>query len=137
MAKYQKKFNLEILTPNSAIFSGEVVSMIFPAADGQVGILGGHAPLVAILGSGRLTIEEPNEKRQDFFVAGGFAHVRENTVSIMAEQCVAVAQLDKAFVQAQLEKAGQMPSDNEEAIQRRKAAIVAANAMMKMVTQKK
>ena len=67
------------------MFDGDADSVIAPIYDGQVGILPGHAPFMAPLGRGTLTITHQGQPRR-FQVNGGFLQVVSNTVRVVAEQ---------------------------------------------------
>jgi F-type H+-transporting ATPase subunit epsilon len=67
------------------MFDGDADSVVVPVYDGQVGILPGHAPFMAPLGHGILTVTQQGQPRR-FRVAGGFLQVVSNTVRVVAEQ---------------------------------------------------
>jgi len=111
---YRKPFTVELRTPASDIARLEAVSLIFPGEDGQVGVLAGRAPLVAVLGAGRLILESAEGRREEFFLAGGFAHVRENAVTILGEQCIRTEELDPEQAWEELLSARQRPAETAE-----------------------
>lgn len=132
MAKYRRTFCLEVLTPDGPVCTADAVQVSLPAADGYIGILGGHAPLVAMLGAGTLTVDDESDQRRHYFVAGGFVHVRDNAMSILAEECVLADNLDLTAAASQLQRAEEMSTESDEAASRRKDAISVAKAKMKM-----
>jgi F-type H+-transporting ATPase subunit epsilon len=67
------------------MFDGDAESVVAPVYDGQIGILPGHAPFMAPLGRGTLTITHQGQPRR-FQVTGGFLQVVSNTVRVVAEQ---------------------------------------------------
>jgi F-type H+-transporting ATPase subunit epsilon len=77
--------HLEIITPDKKLFSGEVKSVSLPGADGSLGILKGHAPLITTLKSGTIKVVEENAAVQTFTVKGGVAEVLDNNVTILAD----------------------------------------------------
>lgn len=78
-------FALEILTQDRSVWKGRVESMVVPAADGYLGVLAHHAPLVAMLGTGTLTIYgDHGEKR--FPVQGGFLEVAHNQATLLVDR---------------------------------------------------
>ena len=77
-------FNLSIVSPEKALFEGEVSFVVVPAFDGELGILAGHAPLMALLSDGVLRIETA-AGTQRFRVKGGFVQVVDNKVSVLSE----------------------------------------------------
>ena len=90
----ETNFCVEIYTPGGSVCKTDVVSLVFPGVDGEIGILAGRSPLVAMLGAGRMRVQEPGGKEHRFFVAGGFAQVRDNAVTLLTEECLAVEEID-------------------------------------------
>ncbi|HEX9892378.1 MAG TPA: ATP synthase F1 subunit epsilon [Gemmatimonadales bacterium] len=74
-----------VISPEASMFDGDAESVVVPVYDGQVGILPGHAPFMAPLGRGTLTITHQGQPRR-FRVNGGFLQVVSNTVRVVAEQ---------------------------------------------------
>lgn len=74
----------KVVTPNKLFFDGEADSIIMPAADGEIGILEDHAPLITLLSKGRLIIGK--NKDNEFQIEGGFAEVKSNSVMVFAEK---------------------------------------------------
>jgi len=77
--------NVRVVSPDNIVFEGEASALVAPAWDGQVGILPGHAPMLALLGSGRLDVERPGGGSDTFHVAGGVLKVDRNTVTLLTE----------------------------------------------------
>ncbi|MDH4128366.1 MAG: ATP synthase F1 subunit epsilon [Spirochaetota bacterium] len=73
----------KLVTPDKLIFDGEVSSVNIPALNGAMGILPGHAPIVTTLGKGVLQIQSTTTTTE-YNVEGGFAEVRANVISILA-----------------------------------------------------
>ena len=76
---------VSVISPESVLFEGETESVVAPAYDGEVGILTGHAPLMALLGKGVLRLGGGGADRR-FSVEGGFLQVVENNVRIVTER---------------------------------------------------
>jgi F-type H+-transporting ATPase subunit epsilon len=74
-----------VISPERTIFDGAAESVIAPAWDGEVGILRGHAPLMALLGSGDLRVTSAG-KVEHFHVEGGFLQVVDNVVTVLSER---------------------------------------------------
>ncbi|HJQ22125.1 MAG TPA: hypothetical protein VJ867_17440 [Gemmatimonadaceae bacterium] len=78
-----------VISPEASLFEGEASAVVAPAFDGDVGILTGHAPMMALLGKGQLRVTASGgEKRFD--VDGGFLQVLENNVRVVTESGKAV-----------------------------------------------
>ncbi len=80
-----KSFHLEIVTPDRALLSEEVVSIIAPGVEGYLGVLANHAPLVTELSVGVLRIRYPDDTEENVAVSGGFMEVANNRVLVLAD----------------------------------------------------
>ena len=78
---------VSVISPESVLFEGETDSVVAPAYDGEVGILTGHAPLMALLGDGQLRLGGASGKR--FTVSGGFMQVLNDQVRVVTEKAAA------------------------------------------------
>jgi F-type H+-transporting ATPase subunit epsilon len=79
------ELQVRVVSPESLLFEGPAVSVVAPAWDGRVGILPGHAPMIALLGSGNLSIDLPGGGSQSFFVAGGVLKVEGPELVVLTE----------------------------------------------------
>ncbi|MEO5995674.1 MAG: ATP synthase F1 subunit epsilon [Chitinophagaceae bacterium] len=84
--------NLEILTPERKLYSGDVYGVQLPGTDGLFEVLEKHAPLVAALKPGNLKIlkDKLAGKTANFSVKGGFVEVLNNKVTVLVEGAVPV-----------------------------------------------
>jgi F-type H+-transporting ATPase subunit epsilon len=76
---------VEIITPEATLYTGDASLVSLPGADGALGILNNHAPLISSLGKGIVKVKETNGKEQRFEVKGGTVEVNKNKVIILAE----------------------------------------------------
>ncbi|SOD04188.1 F-type H+-transporting ATPase subunit epsilon [bacterium JGI 053] len=79
---------VSVITPEATIYEGEADEVVAPAYDGSLGILRGHAPLMALLGTGTLRIDRGGSSKS-FAVSGGFLQVVDNTVTVLSESATA------------------------------------------------
>ena len=77
--------NIEIVTPEQTIFTGEIKLAQFPGIDGSFEILNNHAPLISVLKKGRIKIQDANNETQYFDVKGGVVEVLKNKIIVLAE----------------------------------------------------
>ena len=75
--------NVDIITPDENLFTGEASSIIAPGSDGSLGILDNHAPLISSLKEGEIKLTTP-EGEKSFDVKGGVIEVLNNKVIILA-----------------------------------------------------
>jgi F-type H+-transporting ATPase subunit epsilon len=76
---------VRVVSPDRVVFEGDAASVVAPAWDGQVGILPSHAPMLALLGSGELSIDRAGGGSDSFHVAGGVLKVERNHVTVLTE----------------------------------------------------
>ena len=81
---------VSVITPEAIIFEGEADQVVAPAVTGSLGILRGHAPLMALLGTGTLRIDSGREQKS-YTVSGGFLQVVDNTVTVLSEHASAAS----------------------------------------------
>jgi len=77
--------NISVISPEAVLYEGTADSVVAPAFDGEVGILTGHAPMMALLGKGVLRLESDTGQRR-FNVEGGFLQVVDNAVRVVTEK---------------------------------------------------
>ncbi|SDT87362.1 ATP synthase F1 subcomplex epsilon subunit [Verrucomicrobium sp. GAS474] len=103
--------HLEIVTPDGRAFAGDVASVTLPGAEGDLGILPQHAPLLAALRPGELSYlpVEPGvggPGREVFLAVGtGFAEVTGTTVSILTDMAVFPKDVNAEAAEAELKRA--------------------------------
>ena len=88
-----EKIHLEIVTADKQVFSGDVDSIIVPALTGYIGILPGHAPLLAELGLGEI-IFTADDTMEDVFCSWGFVEVLPHRVVILAQTAELSSDID-------------------------------------------
>jgi len=78
-------FKLSILTPERAVFEGDVQYVQAPGTEGYFGVLAHHAALVSALASGTLTVRGAGGTEERWDVAGGFFEVSNNAATVLAD----------------------------------------------------
>jgi F-type H+-transporting ATPase subunit epsilon len=101
-------FSFELVSPEKLIVAIEALSVQVPGAEGDFEVLKNHAPLMASLRPGMLTVKSASGGTQRYFVDGGFADVNPNGLTVLADQAIAVEELDSARIQAGIEAAEAM-----------------------------
>jgi F-type H+-transporting ATPase subunit epsilon len=76
---------LEIITPSSTLFTGEVSLVQLPGIDGLFEILKSHAPLVSALKEGRVKVVDNQNQEQFFDIRGGVVEVSQDKILLLAE----------------------------------------------------
>src|SRR5215467_15666490 len=88
-------FHFDLVSPEKLTFSGEVDQVDIPGAEGDFGVLAGHAPVVAAIRPGILTVTSGGSK-QKIIVLGGLAEVSEKGLTVLANVATTVEELDRA-----------------------------------------
>ena len=76
---------VRVVAPEQIVFEGEASSVVAPAWDGKMGVLPKHAPLIAALGEGALTIDAPGGGSRQFNISGGLIRVENDDVIVLAD----------------------------------------------------
>ena len=96
-------FHFELVSPDKISFSGEVDQVDVPGSEGDFGVLAGHAPLIALIRPGIMTVHAGGQQTQ-LVVLGGFAEVGPDGLTVLADVATSVEDLDRAGLQAQIAK---------------------------------
>jgi F-type H+-transporting ATPase subunit epsilon len=122
-------FLLEIVTPERKVYAEEVNMIIAKGAEGELGILPNHIPLVTPLKVAPVTVKKAG--RQDSYIAvnGGFMEVRKNKVVILAESAELPEQIDIERAKAAKERAEQRLASKKDDIDFRRAEIALQRAL--------
>ena len=94
-------FHFELVSPDKISFSGEVDQVDVPGSEGDFGVLAGHAPLIALIRPGIMTVYASGEQTK-LVVLGGFAEVGPDGLTVLADVATSVEDLDRAALQAQI-----------------------------------
>ena len=103
----QKTFSVSLVTPDGAAYEGEAVMLIVPGADGEIGVLARHAPLIATLkaGSTRVHLGEGDDRVREFATGPGFFKVEQDRAIALVDDAVLANEIDAERARTQLEEA--------------------------------
>ncbi|MCP3439984.1 F0F1 ATP synthase subunit epsilon [Bradyrhizobium sp. CCGUVB14] len=88
-------FHFDLVSPEKLAFSGEVDQVDIPGVEGDFGVLAGHAPVVAAIRPGILTVTTGG-KHEKIIVLGGLAEVSEKGLTVLADVATSLDELDRA-----------------------------------------
>jgi F-type H+-transporting ATPase subunit epsilon len=103
---------LDIVTAEKLVYSDEVSSVVVPGAEGQLGILPNHAPLLTSLKPGELKVLKEGEET-NIAVSGGFLEVLKNVVTILADTAERAEDIDVERAEAALKRAQEKVNSSE------------------------
>ena len=99
-----KHLTLELVTPEKVAWSAPADFVVLPAKNGEMGVLPGHQSFLVKLGAGEVRVTAGAEVKH-FAVSGGFAEIKDDTVSLFAETAEGASQIDSERAHQALEKA--------------------------------
>ena len=101
----------ELVSPERLVLSSEVSMVVVPGAEGDFGVLPGHAPMISNVRSGVISIYNDRAIEARIFVAGGFAEVSNNRLTVLTEYAVALDEIKRADADARLAEAREAVGD--------------------------
>lgn len=96
-------FHFDLVSPEKLLISGEVEQVDIPGAEGDFGVMAGHAPFVTTLRPGIMTIKR-NGSEEKVVIFGGFAEVSPTGLTVLADVATAVEDFDKAVLHTQIKR---------------------------------
>jgi F-type H+-transporting ATPase subunit epsilon len=98
-------FLLELVSPEKLLLSRPVEMVTLPAEEGEMGVLPGHAPMIVALRGGVIRVRENGAETEALFIAGGFAEVSPERVTLLADEATPLASLSRASAERRLAEA--------------------------------
>ena len=129
------KVAFELVSPEKLLFSGEVDMVVLPASEGDMGVMPGHAPVIATIRPGTICIFNGNSVEKRLFVAGGFVEVTEERCTVLADTATPVEDIDLGAAQSLVKDLGEDVSHakTEEEKTKAEANLVVAQAKLQAV----
>lgn len=98
-------FRFELVSPERVLVSADVGEVLVPGSEGDFTVLPRHAPVIAMLRPGILRIPGMDGRLGEIYVRGGLADVGPESLTVLAEQAVPLAEVDRAFIDGQISSA--------------------------------
>jgi len=129
--------NLEIVSPERLLLSRDVDMVVIPAAEGDMGVLEGHAPMMVALRGGVVSLYEGDRITDSLYVSGGFAEVTPEQCTVLAAEALPTTELERGEAEKRLRDAedamaqvdGNDPVEEELALER----VHSARAMIEAI----
>ena len=93
---------LEIVSPDRLLLSQQVEMAVIPAAEGDMGVLPEHAPMIVLLQGGTITLYEGGRPTSRLYVSGGFAEITPERCTVLADEAIPVSELSGQVADARL-----------------------------------
>jgi F-type H+-transporting ATPase subunit epsilon len=114
-------FKFELVSPERLLVSEKVQHVVIPAADGEMTVLADHAPVMAIVRPGVVTVRTASGQDERYVVFGGFADILPEGCTLLAESAVAVGDIDRADLARRIQDAKEDVADAKDDQTRTKA----------------
>ena len=127
-----EEFSFELVSPEKLLLAEEVDMVVVPGAEGDFGVLVGHAPLISSLRPGVIDTYNGGKVADRIFVAGGFAEVTSERCTVLAEEAIPVKDIDAANAEERLKVAKEAISgaDNDTLRNAAEIELTVAEAML-------
>ena len=106
MADERRTFDVSIVTPEGAAFEGQAEMIVVPGADGEIGVLARHAPLVALLKAGSTRVHvRMGDEVLELATGPGFFKVERDRAIALVDDAARASEIDDERARRQLEEA--------------------------------
>ena len=95
---------IEIVAPERELLSGEADSVSVPGSEGYFTVMGEHAPMMSMLKPGFITVTN-NNKPDIYYIRGGFAEVKPEGLTILAEEAQPIREFDRPGIESAIQEA--------------------------------
>lgn len=109
------KFELNVVSAEQKIFTGQVVSVRVTGVDGELGVYAGHVPLLTSIKPGMVKYRLEDGKEEFIYVSGGFLEVQPTIVTVLADVAIRGEELDQQRILAAKRKAEEKLSNSNNA----------------------
>jgi F-type H+-transporting ATPase subunit epsilon len=106
-----EKITFELVSPAKLVLSAPVEMVVVPGGDGDFGALPHHSPLISTVRPGTIEVHDGGKVSDRIFVAGGFAEVTGERVTVLAEEAIPVGELTAEIAAARRAQAQQAIND--------------------------
>jgi F-type H+-transporting ATPase subunit epsilon len=114
-------FTFELVSPEQLLISEDVESVLVPGSEGDFQVLPNHAPVLSTLRPGLLDVVLPGGKERRIFVRGGFAEAGPDSLTVLAQNAIDSADLNKSALAQEIKDAEEDVNDAKDDQTRDKA----------------
>ena len=125
---------VSVVSAEREIYAGQAQAVFAPAANGDIGVLPRHAPLLSLLRPGEVVVRTPEGVDEAFYVNGGVLEVQPAAVTILSDTALRAHDLDEAAVLAAKERAEKLMHDHQADLDYARAQVELAEAVAQLAT---
>ena len=115
------KIDFELVSPERILISVQAEMVVVPGSEGDFGVMPGHQPMISTLRPGAIEVYAGDKVQERIYVAGGFAEVSNDRLTVLAEEAMPFADLDRARIEQRLKDAREDLEDAKDDDARAKA----------------
>jgi len=128
-----KSFKVMIVTPDNTAFEGDAISATIPGAAGYIGVWANHAPLVAAVVPGLVSLKIDEAGSEKYLSVGaGFVEISDNVVNLMTDTCEMGEEIDVVRAEEALERARERLVSMERDLDRERARLSVSRAQARI-----
>jgi F-type H+-transporting ATPase subunit epsilon len=117
----EEKVQFELVSPEKLLFSEGVDMVVVPGSEGDFGVLPRHAPLLSTVRPGVIRVYNDGQVSEEIFVDGGFAEVTTTRCTVLAQEALPIADIDKSAAESALKDAREDLEDAKDENQKAEA----------------
>ena len=99
------KITFDLVSPERLLLSDAADMVTIPGAEGYMGVMAGHSPVISTLRPGTITVQGAATGDVRFFIRGGFAEVTADKVTVLAEEAIPLAEVNIATLEQRIRDA--------------------------------
>jgi F-type H+-transporting ATPase subunit epsilon len=96
------KISFDLVSPERLLLSEDAEMVTIPGAEGEMGVMAGHMPLISTLKPGVIDVKVQHGQHDRYFVTGGFAEITATKLTVLAEEAIPIAHLDEATLRQRI-----------------------------------
>ncbi|MBM3508248.1 MAG: F0F1 ATP synthase subunit epsilon [Alphaproteobacteria bacterium] len=120
------KVKFDLVSPERQLLSEDVDMVVVPGTEGDFGVLPGHAPVISTIRPGVIEVHKGTGAPDRIFLSGGICEVSANRCTVLADDAVEVATLDRASLEKRLKDAEEDLADAKTDLEQHKASTAVA-----------
>ncbi|MGO1965684.1 MAG: F0F1 ATP synthase subunit epsilon, partial [Moraxellaceae bacterium] len=126
-----------VVSAREELYSGEISMLIATGAEGEIGVLPGHTPLITLLKPGAMRVQTPNGEEEVIYVSGGVLEIQPKMVTVLADTATRAGNLDESKIIEARKKAEQMLVNQSDTVETNAALASMAESVAQLQTIRK
>ncbi len=114
-------FKFELVSPERLLVSEDVTEVVVPGTEGEMTVMARHAPVMTSVKPGVVSVKTASGSQDKYVVFGGFADILPDTLTLLAESAVSVADLDRDDLAQRIQNAKEDIADAKDEESKAKA----------------